>query len=97
MELVESFLKSALYKLNGMSSSWQEGLPKAVYNKVMSRMLEPLVKNVVDGILSQTVSAYLALVWVSVLCLTLYLVCFVSCRKFRKTLGLTCITYCHCF
>ncbi|KAE8985709.1 hypothetical protein PR003_g23087 [Phytophthora rubi] len=54
MELVESFLKSALYKLNGMSSSWQEGLPKAVYNKVMSRMLEPLVKNVVDGILSQT-------------------------------------------
>ncbi|EGZ15607.1 hypothetical protein PHYSODRAFT_509438, partial [Phytophthora sojae] len=54
MELVESFLKSTLYKLNGMSSSWQEGLPTAVYNKVMSRMLEPLVKNVVNGILSQT-------------------------------------------
>ncbi|ETL46208.1 hypothetical protein, variant 1 [Phytophthora nicotianae CJ01A1] len=53
-ERVESFLKSALYKLNGMSSSWQEGLPLAVYNKVMSRMVEPLVKNFVDGVLTQT-------------------------------------------
>ncbi|KAL3671363.1 hypothetical protein V7S43_003291 [Phytophthora oleae] len=54
MERVESFLKGALYKLNGMRSSWYEGLPLAVYNKVMSRMLEPLVKNVVDGVLTQT-------------------------------------------
>ncbi|KAG6576554.1 Centromere/kinetochore protein zw10 [Phytophthora cinnamomi] len=54
MEVVESFLKSALYKLNGMSSSWREGLPVAVYNKVMSRMLEPIVKTVVDDILSRT-------------------------------------------
>ncbi|KAK1944842.1 Centromere/kinetochore protein zw10 [Phytophthora citrophthora] len=54
MERVESFLKGALYKLNGMRSSWYEGLPLAVFNKAMSRMLEPLVKNVVDGILTQT-------------------------------------------
>ncbi|KAG2790458.1 hypothetical protein PC129_g3098 [Phytophthora cactorum] len=53
-ERVESFLKGALYKLNGVSSSWHEGLPLAVYNKVMSRMLEPLVKNFVDGVLAQT-------------------------------------------
>ncbi|KAG1710704.1 hypothetical protein DVH05_013432 [Phytophthora capsici] len=54
MERVESFLRSVLYKLNGTRSSWFEGLPLAVYNKVMSRMLEPLVKNVVDGVLAQT-------------------------------------------
>ncbi|CAI5714701.1 unnamed protein product [Peronospora destructor] len=53
-ERVEKFLKSALYKLNGMSSSWHEGLPLAVYNKIMSRMLEPLIKNFVDGVLTQT-------------------------------------------
>uniref|UniRef100_H3HAR3 Centromere/kinetochore protein zw10 n=1 Tax=Phytophthora ramorum TaxID=164328 RepID=H3HAR3_PHYRM len=54
MERVESFLKRALYKINGMSSSWQEGLPLAVYNKVMSRVLEPLAKNFVDGVLTQS-------------------------------------------
>ncbi|KAF4044792.1 Centromere/kinetochore Zw10 [Phytophthora infestans] len=53
-ERVESFLKSVLYKLNGMSSSWHDGLPLAVYNKVMARMLEPLVKNFVDGVLTKT-------------------------------------------
>jgi hypothetical protein len=55
MERVETFLKSALYKLHGMSSSWHEGLPLAVYSKVMARMLEPLVKHFVDGVLTQTV------------------------------------------
>ncbi|CAI5715812.1 unnamed protein product [Peronospora farinosa] len=54
LERVEKFLKSALYKLNEMSSLWHEGLPLAVYNKIMSRMLEPLVKNFVDGVFTQT-------------------------------------------
>ncbi|GMF36945.1 unnamed protein product [Phytophthora lilii] len=57
LERVGSFLKRSLYKLNGISSSWHEGLPTPVYNKVMSRMLEPLVKNFVDSVLSQTVGA----------------------------------------
>ncbi|KAL7692209.1 putative RZZ complex, subunit Zw10 protein [Plasmopara halstedii] len=50
----ENFLKSTLYKLNTISSSWHEGMPLAVYNKVMSRMLEPLVKKIMEGILTQT-------------------------------------------
>ncbi|OWZ18738.1 hypothetical protein PHMEG_0007123 [Phytophthora megakarya] len=54
MDRVETFLKGALYKLTIINSSWQEGLPVAVYNKVMSRMLEPLVTNFVDGVLTQT-------------------------------------------
>ncbi|CAH0478368.1 unnamed protein product [Peronospora belbahrii] len=53
LECVERFLKSALYRLQGMSSSWRDGLPLAVYNKVMSRMLEPIVKIFVDGILTE--------------------------------------------
>ncbi|TDH67946.1 hypothetical protein CCR75_004187 [Bremia lactucae] len=51
---VESFLKSTLYKLDRISSTWQEGLPSAVYSKVTARMLEPLVKKLVDGVLIQT-------------------------------------------
>ncbi|GMF20988.1 unnamed protein product [Phytophthora fragariaefolia] len=61
MEHVENFLKSTLYKLNGISSSWQDGLPSAVYNKVMSRMVEPLVKKFVDEILNQSVRAIVVL------------------------------------
>ncbi|KAG7401469.1 Centromere/kinetochore protein zw10 [Phytophthora boehmeriae] len=52
MERVETFIRGTLYKLNEMSSSWHEGLPLAVYNKIMSRMVEPLVKSFVENVLA---------------------------------------------
>lgn len=56
MHEVEEFIRSALYKLNRLSSSWKEGLPEIVYNKIMGLMLQPLIKNMVERALKEPVS-----------------------------------------
>lgn len=54
---IEEFLKGSLYKLNRISSFWREGLPIAVYNKVMGLMTSPLVNSFVERVFAATVSS----------------------------------------
>lgn len=55
MHEVEEFIRSVLYKLNRLSSSWKEGLPDVVYNKIMGLVLQPLIKIIVERVLKEPV------------------------------------------
>lgn len=55
MHEVEEFIRTALYKLNRLSTFWKEGLPDLVYNKIMGLMLQPLIKNIVEHVLKEPV------------------------------------------
>ncbi|TYZ59457.1 hypothetical protein PybrP1_002453 [[Pythium] brassicae (nom. inval.)] len=49
---IEDFVKSALYKLNRISSFWREGLPPTVYRKITGLMVTPLASSFVERVIA---------------------------------------------